>query len=116
MARLAPSDAPRLKLKSAFGFPGARRSVAQPTIFGGRVFVGSLNGKVYSLNAKSGCTTAIPRSCFLAAGACSDIGRRPLQVDRSWPQCRLPAAGTRKGFCEDFGVIWLTDTVDIRLY
>src|SRR5271170_3017647 len=41
MARLAPSDAPRLKLKWAFGFPGATRSVAQPTVFGGRVFVGS---------------------------------------------------------------------------
>jgi polyvinyl alcohol dehydrogenase (cytochrome) len=56
MARLAPSDIARLKLKWAFGFPGANRAVAQPTVFGGRVFVGSLNGKVYSLDAKSGCT------------------------------------------------------------
>ena len=56
MARLAPSDAARLKLKWAFGFRGAARSVAQPTIFGGRVLVGSQNGKVYSLDAKSGCT------------------------------------------------------------
>jgi polyvinyl alcohol dehydrogenase (cytochrome) len=56
MARLDPSDAARLKLKWAFGFPGARRAVAQPTVFGGRVFVGSQNGKLYSLDAKSGCT------------------------------------------------------------
>src|SRR6201986_614985 len=56
MARLDPSDVARLKLKWAFGFPGAGRSVAQPTVFGGRVFVGSQNGKVYSLDAKSGCT------------------------------------------------------------
>ncbi len=56
MARLAESDLPRLKLKWAFGFPGATRSVAQPTIVGGRLFVGSQRGKVYSLNAKSGCT------------------------------------------------------------
>ena len=56
MARLAESDLPRLKLKWAFGFPGATRSVAQPTIVGGRVFVGSQGGKVYSLDAKSGCT------------------------------------------------------------
>ena len=55
MARLDPSDVPRLKLRWAFGFPGATRSVAQPTVFGGRVFVGSQNGKVYSLDAKSGC-------------------------------------------------------------
>jgi len=55
MARLDPSDAARLKLKWAFGFPGVARSVAQPTVFGGRVFVGSQNGKLYSLNAKTGC-------------------------------------------------------------
>jgi polyvinyl alcohol dehydrogenase (cytochrome) len=56
MARLNPSDATRLKLKWAFGFPGAIRSVAQPTVFGGRVFVGSQNRKVYSIDAKSGCS------------------------------------------------------------
>src|SRR5580700_5099739 len=56
MARLAPSDVVRLKRKWAFGFPGATRSVAQPTIVGGRLFVGSQRGKVYSLDAKSGCT------------------------------------------------------------
>jgi polyvinyl alcohol dehydrogenase (cytochrome) len=56
MARLDPSDAARLKLKWAFGFPGATRAVAQPTIFGGRVFVGSQNGNVYSLDARSGCS------------------------------------------------------------
>jgi polyvinyl alcohol dehydrogenase (cytochrome) len=56
MARLAPADVGRLKLKWAFGFRGVTRSVAQPTIFGGRLFIGSQNGKVYSLDAKSGCT------------------------------------------------------------
>jgi polyvinyl alcohol dehydrogenase (cytochrome) len=56
MAGLAESDLPRLKLKWAFGFPGATRPVAQPTIVGGRLFVGSQGGKVYSLDAKSGCT------------------------------------------------------------
>src|SRR5208283_2046508 len=55
MAQLGANDLPRLKLKWAFGFPFAERSVAQPTIFGGRVFIGSQNGKVYSLDAKSGC-------------------------------------------------------------
>jgi polyvinyl alcohol dehydrogenase (cytochrome) len=56
MAQLAPDDLPRLKLKWAFGFPDAARSVAQPTVFGGHIFVGSQAGKVYSLDAKSGCT------------------------------------------------------------
>ncbi len=55
MAQLGANDLPRLKLKWAFGFPLANRSVAQPTIVGGRVFIGSQSGKVYSLDAKSGC-------------------------------------------------------------
>lgn len=42
-----------LKLKWAFGFPGA--STDQPTIFGGRVLVGGSGGSVYSLDARTGC-------------------------------------------------------------
>ena len=55
MARLSASDVPRLKLKWAFGFPGVTRAFAQPTIVGGRIFVGSANSVIYSLNANSGC-------------------------------------------------------------
>ena len=46
---------PKLKLKWAFAFPGDLQSYAQSTIAGGRVFVGSWGGKVYSLNAATGC-------------------------------------------------------------
>jgi polyvinyl alcohol dehydrogenase (cytochrome) len=56
MAQLAPDDVPRLKLKWAFGYPSAVRAFAQPSIVGGRLFVGSQNGTVYSLDANSGCT------------------------------------------------------------
>lgn len=45
----------RLKLKWAFGFPGDVSASAQPTITGGRVFVGSQAGRVYSLSATTGC-------------------------------------------------------------
>jgi polyvinyl alcohol dehydrogenase (cytochrome) len=55
MARLAPEDVPRLKLKWAFGFAGDARAQAQPTVVGGRVFVGSAGGKVYALDSKTGC-------------------------------------------------------------
>jgi polyvinyl alcohol dehydrogenase (cytochrome) len=54
-AQLSASDVPRLKLKWAFGFQGANRAFAQPTIAGGRVFVGSASTAVYSLNANNGC-------------------------------------------------------------
>ena len=55
MAGLAAEQVPRLKLKWAFGFPGANGSIGHPTIAGGRVFVGSLTGAVYALEAATGC-------------------------------------------------------------
>jgi polyvinyl alcohol dehydrogenase (cytochrome) len=54
-AGLTAADVPRLALKWAFGFPDASSAWAQPTIFGGRLFVGSQNGTLYSLDARSGC-------------------------------------------------------------
>jgi len=44
-----------LSLKWAFGFPDATSAWSQPTVASGRVFVGSQNGTVYALDAKSGC-------------------------------------------------------------
>jgi polyvinyl alcohol dehydrogenase (cytochrome) len=49
------ADAPRLKLKWAFGFPDDTQAAGQPVIVGGRVFVGSNGGQVYSLDASTGC-------------------------------------------------------------
>jgi polyvinyl alcohol dehydrogenase (cytochrome) len=54
-AGLAADDLPRLKLKWAFGFPEATQASAQPTVAGGRVFVGSQKGAVYALDAATGC-------------------------------------------------------------
>jgi polyvinyl alcohol dehydrogenase (cytochrome) len=54
-ARLGVGDVKRLRLKWAFGFPDASSAWSQPTIAGGRVYVGSQNGTVYSLDAKTGC-------------------------------------------------------------
>jgi polyvinyl alcohol dehydrogenase (cytochrome) len=56
MAGLSAEQVGRLKVKWAFGFAGGIRAYAQPTVAGGRIFVGSDSGKVYSLNAASGCT------------------------------------------------------------
>jgi polyvinyl alcohol dehydrogenase (cytochrome) len=55
-AGLTSQTAPRLKLKWAFGFPGVTTSEGNPTVFGGRLFVGDANGVVYSLDAQTGCT------------------------------------------------------------
>ena len=52
---LASADVPRLKLKWAFGLPGDVQSWAGITVVGGRLFVGSIAGNVYSLDARTGC-------------------------------------------------------------
>ena len=54
-ARLTPEQVPHLTLKWAFGFPNATSARALPSVAGGRVFVGSQNGTVYSLDAATGC-------------------------------------------------------------
>ncbi len=55
LAGIAAGDVPHLRLKWAFGYPSGVSSNAQPTIVSGRVFVGSDNGFLYSLDARSGC-------------------------------------------------------------
>jgi polyvinyl alcohol dehydrogenase (cytochrome) len=54
-AGITAAEVPRLKLKWAFGFPGELNANGHPTYAGGRVFVGSPGGKVYSLDAATGC-------------------------------------------------------------
>ncbi|MBI1790854.1 MAG: PQQ-binding-like beta-propeller repeat protein [Acidobacteria bacterium] len=55
IAALGRDQVARLKLKWAFGYPGQTTAAAQPTLVGGRLFLGSMNGTVYSLDAKTGC-------------------------------------------------------------
>jgi polyvinyl alcohol dehydrogenase (cytochrome) len=55
MAGLRADQVPQLKLKWAFGFPLVGKANAQPTVVGGHIFAGSDTGKVYSLDAATGC-------------------------------------------------------------
>ena len=56
-AGLTASNVPSLKLKWAFNL-GADVTLArsQPTIVGGRLFITTMSGAVYSLDAQTGCT------------------------------------------------------------
>ena len=54
-AGLTVEQVPRLRRKWAFGFPDGSAVRGQPTVAGGRVFVGSDNGVVYALDAQTGC-------------------------------------------------------------
>ena len=54
-AGITVDNVARLKLKWAFGFAGAISANAQPTVVGGRVFVGGGDRKVHALDARTGC-------------------------------------------------------------
>ncbi len=54
-ARLSIDGVRGLALKWAFGFPESTTAWAQPAVAGGRLFVGSQDGVVYALDAKTGC-------------------------------------------------------------
>ncbi len=54
-AGLSAAQVARLKLKWAFGIPGATAVYGQPSVVAGRVFVGANTGYVYSLDAATGC-------------------------------------------------------------
>ena len=53
---LAASDLPKLKLKWAFNLGDVTVARSQPAIVGGRMFIATATGAVYSLDADTGCT------------------------------------------------------------
>jgi len=73
---LTAAQLPKLTLKWALGLPEATAAWAQPTVVGGRLFVGSQNGTVYSLDAKTGCVVWIYEARGGVRGAVS-VGPRP---------------------------------------
>jgi polyvinyl alcohol dehydrogenase (cytochrome) len=52
---ISAGEAPQLKLKWAFGFPKGNSAYGQPSVFCGRVFIGSDTGFVYSIDTATGC-------------------------------------------------------------
>src|SRR5215467_14860090 len=54
-AGITAGDVPHLKLKWAFGFPGASSGGTQPVVAGGRLYIASAEGEMYVLDAKTGC-------------------------------------------------------------
>jgi polyvinyl alcohol dehydrogenase (cytochrome) len=54
-AGLTAADVPRLKVKWVFAYPG-NLADGQPVVAGGRLFVANRAGRVFALDAKTGCT------------------------------------------------------------
>ena len=77
-AQIAPEAVSRLKLKWAFGFPGAKAVYGQPTVAGGRVFLGVDTGSVYSIDASTGCMYWMYKAAAAVRSAISvGSGRTP---------------------------------------
>jgi len=55
-AKLSAADIPKLKLKWAFNLGEITTARSQPAFAGGRVFIASANGILYSLDPTTGCT------------------------------------------------------------
>jgi polyvinyl alcohol dehydrogenase (cytochrome) len=55
-AGLTASNVSKLKLKWAFNLGDVTEARSQPTIVGGRVFIGTMTGALYALDAHTGCT------------------------------------------------------------
>ena len=55
LAKLTAAQVPKLRLKWAFGFQGDISAMAQPTVIGNQIFVGSAAGVVHALRADTGC-------------------------------------------------------------
>ena len=84
-AGLTAASVPRLALKWAFGYPGGTSAYGQPTVMGGRVFVGTDIGYVYSLDAATGCVYWSYRAAAgvrnaMTVGAVTTGGRKRYAV------------------------------------
>ncbi|HLZ42221.1 MAG TPA: PQQ-binding-like beta-propeller repeat protein [Candidatus Sulfotelmatobacter sp.] len=54
-AGLGASDVPKLRLRWAFSLGDVTMARGQPVVVGGRLYAGAVSGKLYSLDAKTGC-------------------------------------------------------------
>ncbi|HUY84018.1 MAG TPA: PQQ-binding-like beta-propeller repeat protein, partial [Steroidobacteraceae bacterium] len=92
---LRASAVPKLELKWAYALAPAR-SYSQPTVVGGRVFVTSSSGRVYSLDARSGCLywtfdAAAPVDTVVVVGALGKpVTLRPRWRRWHWQTAHIP--------------------------
>jgi polyvinyl alcohol dehydrogenase (cytochrome) len=79
-AGLRAEDLPRLAPKWVFAFPDTAVLRSQPAVYRGRVFVGSQDGSVYSLDAGSGCVhwTTTVQAEVRSGMSVAEVGGKPV--------------------------------------
>jgi polyvinyl alcohol dehydrogenase (cytochrome) len=108
-------DVPKLSLKWAFGFQGGAE-FGQPTMVDGRLFVTSSSGRVYALDAKSGCTywTYDAPAGSRTAVSIGELGRAkrvaiPRKLKRTLAHLDVIKAPSAAFFGDDAGAVYALD-------
>lgn len=103
LAGLGKTQVVRLRVKWAYGLPGATSAGGPPTIIGDRLYVGGGDGTVYALNALTGCLywTFVPRAWVRTAISVSTDGKVAYFGDI---QARAYAVDTASG-----SLLWKTE-------
>ena len=109
------TDVPKLSLKWTFGFQGGAE-FGQPTLVDGRLFVTSSSGRVYALDAKSGCTywTYDAPAGSRTAVSVGELGQAkrvaiPRKLKRTLAHLEVIKAPSAAIFGDDTGAVYALD-------
>jgi polyvinyl alcohol dehydrogenase (cytochrome) len=108
-------DVPKLSLKWAFGFQGGNE-FGQPTLVDDRLFVTSSSGRIYALDAKSGCTywTYDAPAGSRTAISIGELGQSkraaiPRKLKRTLAHLDVIKAPSAAFFGDDTGAVYALD-------
>ena len=108
-------DVPKLGLKWAFGFQGGNE-FGQPTLVDDRLFVTSSSGRIYALDAKSGCTywtydAAAGSRTAISIGELGQSKRAaiPRKLKRTLAHLDVIKAPSAAFFGDDTGAVYALD-------
>jgi polyvinyl alcohol dehydrogenase (cytochrome) len=109
------SDVPKLALKWAFGYSNGTE-FGQPTVVDGRLFVTSSAGRIYSLDAKTGCTywtydaAAGSRTAVIVGElARARVAALPRRLKRTLAHLDVIKAPSAAFFGDDTGTVYALD-------
>jgi polyvinyl alcohol dehydrogenase (cytochrome) len=109
------ADVPKLAVKWAYGYQNGTE-FGQPTIVDGRLFVTSSSGRIYSLDAKTGCTywtydAAAGSRTAITIGelARSRVAALPRRLKRTLTHLDIIKAPSAAFFGDDSGTVYALD-------
>jgi polyvinyl alcohol dehydrogenase (cytochrome) len=112
---LRASDVGKLALKWSFGYQGGGE-FGQPTVVDGRLFIAAASGRIYSLDAKSGCTywtfdAAVGSRTAISIGELGQTRKAvlPKRLKRTLAHLDVIKAPSVAIFGDDSGTVYALD-------